>query len=577
MFSRLQTSSLSLSEILGGSATYRVPIFQRQYSWTLENAGALLEDLLEASGAVEPEAAHPDYFLGPILFLDPDDTTGTGADHVVNGNAIRAIVDGQQRLLTLSILSSVLRDLDENSNGELAKILNNLLWFSPGNSGNGTNKIVQPRILLTDHLANFLQTYVLNEGACNEVPPELEDLAVDETSLFNVRERFLHELKDLAQPARDRLAHYVCGKCHFLVASTQDDERAHLIFKRMNERGKTLESYDLLKADVVGQVSSEDAKEVDVSWRQAQERLGPEFGALFSHLRVIHDTTRGRALWAIRAIMHKVGGAAPFVKQELAPFAEVYQQIRLGQMDQGSYAPDIREKLVSLGRLSGDEWLPATLLALKPGAFSKQETIQLIENIERYAYLVRLQMLVVYKRRRRFANIARAVREGSALTDVDNVFSISPEDYRAIFFNLRELYARSQKNCKAVLLRLNDHAAGRPVVLTPADFSVEHILPRRTKATGQWRKSFPDAEVRTVLTHSLGNLALVTEPQNQKLANKDFGSKREILMNAEARGELQPVTRDVLQSEMWDSEAIRAREDRMLRAIKDIWKISPKT
>ncbi len=580
MFSRLQTASLNLSEILGGGATFEIPNFQRQYSWDMEHAIALLEDLLEASGALDREEAHPDYFLGSILLLDPaqgaegvEATTSNGARDILNGGLPKAIVDGQQRILTLTTLVSVLRDLNENPESELATSLNNLLWLIPNGSASSDGR---PRLAVSSPLASFLQDFVLNKGACGELPPEPEEIAVDEASILEVRERFLHELKDLTQLQRDRLSDYLCKQCHFLVACTQDRARAHVIFKRMNERGKSLESYDLLKADIFGLVPMQEGSFVDVSWRQSQERLGPDFNNLFSHLRVIHGTSRGRALVAIRAIMNKVGGASTFVTKELAPYAEIYEQIRLGRSDQGELPENVRALLVSLGRLNGDEWMPATLLALKPGAYSPEEALEVVGSIERYAYLTRLQMLVVHRRKRRFADITQAVRDGTVLTAADDIFPLSREESRTIFFNLREIYARSQKSCKAVLMRLNDHAAGRTLATDPGHYSVEHVLPRRTKPSGQWRKAFPDAEERTVLTHSLGNLGLVTEKLNQKLGNREFSEKREILAAADERHELDPITRDILEPTTWNSDTIRAREARMLQALCEIWKISPK-
>ncbi|MGH1417995.1 MAG: DUF262 domain-containing protein [Hyphomicrobiaceae bacterium] len=578
MFKRLQTASLSLAEVLSGTSEFNIPYFQRQYSWTIHNAESLLEDLIEASGALDPDAAQPDYFLGPVLLLDPsvDESGDLGSEMSSGGDRQRGIIDGQQRFLTLTTLAAVLRDLDANSESELVHMLDALVWHQVTGSKNDSADTANPRIDVNSSFSGFFQKYVQAKHACTKAADPTEENSVDKEILLGVRNRFWHELKDLEQGERDRLARYLCEKCHFLVASTDDQARAHLIFTRMNERGKSLESFDLLKSDVIGEVASSETEFVDQSWRDVQERLGEDFGALFSHLRVIHDTTRGPMLPAIRAIKYKVGGGVSFVRQELAPYAEVFQQIRLGQVDEGELPQRIRAYLVSLGRLNGEEWLPATLLALKPGLYSSEEAETLIRMIERYAYLLRMLMLAVNKRRRRFAAIAGAVRDGSALTDLDNTFPLSREENRTIIFNLRELYGRNQNNCKAVLMRLNDHFSEKSVVLTPSKYSVEHVLPRRIGANSEWREWHRDAEQRGVLTHSLGNLALVTGNQNAQLGNKEFGQKIEVLRKAEEQTGLQPITRDILQVSEWKSGEILAREARMLEAIEEVWQISSK-
>ncbi|WP_245162925.1 DUF262 domain-containing protein [Bradyrhizobium vignae] len=84
----------AVAEVLGDTFVHEIPPYQRPYAWLPEHALQLFEDLREAmqSGDGEP------YFLGSIVLIKPP------------GQVTGQVVDGQQRLTTLTILAAVLRD-----------------------------------------------------------------------------------------------------------------------------------------------------------------------------------------------------------------------------------------------------------------------------------------------------------------------------------------------------------------------------------------------------------------------------------------------------------------------------------
>jgi len=106
----LPTASLRVADLLSDPFLFSVPHYQRPYSWTDREAGQLLADILSASGVDNPDLAEPDYFLGAILLLSTageTTLTTTGAPRVYD------IIDGQQRLVTLTIIACGLRDLED--------------------------------------------------------------------------------------------------------------------------------------------------------------------------------------------------------------------------------------------------------------------------------------------------------------------------------------------------------------------------------------------------------------------------------------------------------------------------------
>ncbi|MFF3878986.1 DUF262 domain-containing protein [Streptomyces sp. NPDC001978] len=110
----MEAQEVSLHKVFSSDYDFRIPDYQRPYAWETEQATQLLIDLEEAleRGNDEP------YFLGSIVLVK------------ANRNAHADVIDGQQRLTTLTILLALLRDLTEDP--ELRSDLNKLV-IEPGN------------------------------------------------------------------------------------------------------------------------------------------------------------------------------------------------------------------------------------------------------------------------------------------------------------------------------------------------------------------------------------------------------------------------------------------------------------
>jgi hypothetical protein len=88
-----------LARIFSDEFAFAVPTYQRPYAWERDQAGALLDDVLAAVQEARAEKEPVTYFLGSIVLIKQ------------SGSPDAMVVDGQQRLTTLTILLSVLRDL----------------------------------------------------------------------------------------------------------------------------------------------------------------------------------------------------------------------------------------------------------------------------------------------------------------------------------------------------------------------------------------------------------------------------------------------------------------------------------
>ncbi len=101
---------------------------------------------------------------------------------------------------------------------------------------------------------------------------------------------------------------------------------------------------------------------------------------------------------------------------------------------------------------------------------------------------------------------------------------------------------------------------------------MEHVLPQNPGRGGQWRIWFPDSDEREQLTRSLGNMVLVRRTQNDKASNQDFARKKAIFFK-QPEAPVPAITREISALETWTPAVVRAREERFLRILSEIWRL----
>ncbi|MGZ5914400.1 MAG: DUF262 domain-containing protein [Hyphomicrobium sp.] len=567
MFPGLPTASLTVTDLFSFPFHYSVPSYQRPYSWTTEEAGQLLEDILAAAGLSGPEGAEPDYFLGAILLLD---AAGGDLPKPRDREArYFEIVDGQQRLVTLAVLAAVLRDLGTEKWRWTGR--HRLDQLISADTVATKLKGTRFRIELRTSEQSLFENYIQTRGSCTMTPP-LEAPTESEENLYAVREHFMRALSALDETDRRHLADYLCGQCHFVVVLTRDIDRAHRLFTVLNERGRALQRNDILKAELLKSVAPEHVGEALDQWERGSDLLGKNFETFFSHLFNIYGTSEKKIIAGIRRTVQETGGPERFLKEVFEPLAQAYHCVRCADDVDVNIDAEARRYLVYLGRLSEGDWAPAAMLALEHYAEDPARGNLLLKEIDRLAHLLRLLCAGTSKRVRRFGHVMDLIKSHAPVKPGEGPFQLSRDEVRNISYHLRTFYKRDQAVCKLLLLRLNDEIARSVTLLNPRDYSIEHVLPLRPGGKSEWRRLFPDAEERDACTESLGNLVVVTQAQNDKARNKEFARKREIYRGFDDTPIL-PITRDVLETSVWRAGEIRAREAKLLQLIRDTWAV----
>ncbi len=564
MFPGLFTAPLRIIELFSDPFRYSVPSYQRRYSWTVKEAGQLLDDILLAVGQ-DDEPVEPDYFIGAILLTDAGGQADWRRGRPRFPRTL-AIVDGQQRLITLTILVAVLRDLAAEDGAGAYPGLDGLITIGRSPEGGHIHRL---QLRGADH--GFIVQHVLNPDTCRTAPVA-NDLEPSSEAILAVRDHFVAELQTLSPAERRRLVDYLLKQCHAVVIVTNDIDHGHRMFSVLNDRGRPLARKDIIKAEVLGSIAPERAEAMLAAWAAAERRLGDEFDAFFSHLRVIEGKGRLPIIAGIRAVREAAGGSEAFMSNVLLPYAEAFDMICRGCHEGAPESAEITQRLRYLNWLGSSEWVPSAMKWLSLYRSAPAEMLRFLELVEPFAYSLRLLCIGVGKRTTRFAGVLSAIEDGTLFDPERSPCVLTRDEERHITYNLRNLHERHPQTCKLVLLRLNDEIVGTPQNFDPADWTVEHVLPQSPGRNGQWREWFPDNDERELLTQSLGNLVLVRRTQNDKASNQDFNRKKAIYFR-HAQGEMPAITHEIESADTWTPAHIRERERRFLDILARIWRL----
>ena len=490
-----------LARIFSDEFAFAVPTYQRPYAWERDQAGALLDDVLAAVQEARAEKEPVTYFLGSIVLIKQ------------SGSPDAMVVDGQQRLTTLTILLSVLRDLSaDQSRWKRHKYI-----CEEGDPDKGTKD--RWRLTARKRDTEFLQSTVQKLGATDNLPPTagLSDSRlriVENTALLRTR------LQKLTEIERDDLIAFLLQRCYLVVVSVANVETAHRVFTVLNARGLDLTPTDMLKADLLDRVPPETEADYANLWEAQEERLGRDgFVNLFQHIRMIYQREKPRTRLEIGFREHVKDFAKPeeFVSKVLEPFGTAYAELLSRSAFAARYGTQAGRHLGFLRLLDNNDWEPPAVQFLARGPHTAVATF--FRELERLAFFLFVTRSDINGRIARYAKVLEDLlgipREGAPFRAIDLT-----SDEKAAFTRGLDgpLYLMVRVRLP-VLLRLDAALTAGGVEYDHSVITVEHVLPQNPSAESEWLARFPDPTMRDEWTHRIGNLVLLTRAKNAQAAN----------------------------------------------------------
>ena len=557
--SKIQASERSLSDVFNAKFNFRIPDYQRPYSWGKEQAAELLADILDAA---ERSPEEP-YFLGSIVLVKSSESPE--AD----------VIDGQQRLTTLTILFAMLRELTDDPG-----LSNNLqaLIVELGNIALGLEQ--KPRLTIRSRDNQLFEQLIQQSGSKSAIESiDEEVLATDAQRAFVGNARyFLAQLAPLSEQQRLELIRHLLTKTFLVVVSTADLSSAHRIFSVMNARGLDLTPADLFKAEIIGKIDNNLQDSYAKKWEDAEEQLGRQgFAELFLHLRMIIAKVRGQRELLIEfreQVLNphlKDHSAAHFVDNVLMPYAVAYSQVRDASFSSTKGADEINAWLTRLDQLDNNDWVPPAVWALKEHGNDPAWLAQFFAKLERVAASMLIRRVYSTPRAQRYGELLKQLDRGNGLESPS--FHLSDAERRETLNGLNGPVYQNKRVVKYVLLRLDEMLSESSGVTYQHKYiSVEHVLPQNPPKGSQWLSDFTDEE-RTLWTHRLGNLVLLNRVKNSEASNREFAFKKKSYFTGKNGVANYALTTQVLQCGEWTPDVLEQTQSSRLSILAGLWNL----
>lgn len=560
MTKKISGAEYPLCKIFSSDFDYIIPSYQRPYAWTTVHASELFDDL-HGFFLREPEES---YFLGSIVLIKDE-----GIPHA-------DVIDGQQRLTTLTIL---LAALSSKFTGPLRADFENYIR-EPGRPSQGLKP--KPRLSLRERDRAFFADHV--QALQFDKLLSYDQAQLDNESQQNIQanSRLLLDRLDKAFDSdTDKLCAFgafLVQRCFLVAVSTPNQQSAFRVFSVLNSRGLDLLPTDIIKSDVIGQILHAKQDEYTEKWEELEVQTGRNgFADLFSHIRMIYARIKAR-----RALIEEfedqvlpvVSSPEKLVSDVIEPYAEAYLTARNAQFVATENASDINLLLKWLNRIDNSDWFPSAILCLAGNKSAPQYVRYFLQKLERLAAYMHICGKNVNERIERYAPVLAELQlPGSKQTTIKAV-ELTAEEQREMLGVLDgPIYALTARRRNYLILRLDSFLSDAAATYDPNLLTIEHVLPQTVSSDTEWATTWPDSKQREQWVHRVANLVPLTQKRNSQAQNYDFGKKKSAYFGGRQGISSYALTTQVLNTPEWTPKTIQERQDMLLSVMAEKWEL----
>lgn len=564
----LQAGETTLNKLLNTSRQFIVPIFQRNYSWQKSQYEQLWFDILRASKFKEKQ----NHFIGSIVYIDMGTPAGRPQQLL--------LIDGQQRLTTISILLCAIKDYVQKFNLEtklinLAKIKNQFLYNS--------DEIDEDRYKLLLNVQDK-ETYI------KLIDNTIFTVNKPATNIIKCYEFFYERIEDFIKQHGqiDEIYAGIFKLSLVSISLDKDSDNPQMIFESMNSTGKDLSQTDLLRNYLLMDLTPEKQTRLyKTYWKPMEELFGEDiykndvnkfdyfirdFLTLKSdtgHICKINNVYENFKRYYLDNNCEKFA-----VLKDLFTYAKYYACIDLLQEN------DDELKLYWQEFKKLDSHVVYPFLLKLYDDYSRQILIK--EDFKKI-----LQVVISYLWRRAiceiptnslsktFATLYQAVDKDDYVNSIIKAFVFKssykrfPSDYEVREkLQTKDIYHFRLR--KYLLEALENYYHKEPIDLNTANYTIEHIMPQNIEHNLSWQQMLGEdwQEVHSLYLHTLGNLTITG--YNAEMSNKSFGEK----VNGESgfKHSHLKLNESIAQCDVWNKKAIQRRTNILTDIILKIWK-----
>lgn len=565
MAKTLEAHDKLIREIFEGSYQFEIPDYQRPYAWTTEQATELFDDLYSAMQDARVSEGSSQYFLGSIVLIKNDREPKS------------SVVDGQQRLSTLTMLFAVLRTVMPDAASDITDFL-----YKKGKVSLGEKN--EYRLTAREEDADFFRTNIQEPEGIAQLVASTDKL---EDSRLRYRENaalLLEKAKALSPDDLIALWQFLANDCSLVVISTPDLEAAYRIFSVLNNRGLDLAPIDIIKAQVLGLIRTTvgDAKSRAYAkeWSRIESSLGRDaFGDLFGHIRSIYAKKKQKYTLVKEFQEHVTEYKSPIdlIDKVIKPYSEVWDFVRDADFEATEHAETINEHLSWLNRVDFKDWVPPALVYFKRFRQQPQRLADFFQSLERLTYFLLVTKVGINERIETYAALTKEIEPDAFKGDLATLKTLSLTDAQKREFLAAldgDIYRKLPKARMALMLRLEALVSDGSKKQVFDHLSLEHVLPQTPPAASDWIKWFPDEDERDSWTHRLANLVPLHVRKNPAASNYDFATKKNVYFKGKGTASPFVLTQEVRSEAGWTPKLLAERQKRLVGVLKEHWNLA---
>lgn len=565
--SAIKGAEYPLYKIFSSQFDFHIPPYQRPYAWTEQETGELFDDLHDFYISADEEET---YFLGSVVLVKEDD----------DQKPLSQVIDGQQRLTTLTILLAVLASRLPKGPDRV-----DLTGFiiEPGSK---IKKLPsKPRLHIRDRDNDFFKEYVQDMGfeaymtSQGKQAPDPNKQDTDAKANIIQNTKLLYKRVKAAFQTPNEIiefSEFLVTRCFLVTVTTSSEASAFRVFSVLNNRGMSLLPTDIIKADVIGKIPDSQKDAYTDKWEEMEIELGRDgFLDLFGQIRMI--TMKAKAKKTLleefrQSVLPKVNAqtAVDFIDKTLTPYADAYSVITANAYADPSHPADadaVNALLRWLNRIDNSDWLPVAMLYYVKNGSHADDMRAFLKQLERLAAYMRTTSWDVNHRIERYAQALKEIETAGTYKTMD----LSANEKIDFWNRLNsDIYTMTPNKRNYLILRLDSFVSDGAATYDSKVLTIEHVLPQTVPPGSDWARKWPVKD-REQWLHKIANLLPLSRRKNAAAQNYPFADKKKKYFQGKSGTTSYALTTQVLNYADWTPDVVKKRQKDLLKAYEQGW------
>jgi len=557
----MKATETNLLEFLKQPKQFVIPIYQRTYSWTLTQCQQLWGDIINLA----QDNTDSGHFLGSVVYIE------NGLYHVTSLPKL-LIIDGQQRLTTISLLLKALGEITKQSTeniGITSKKINNYFLLNQEEEQEDRYKLLLTR--------NDKPTFVsLIENT--EIPNQ-KSLRIIEN--YN----FFYNQINKSEININTLYSGISKLLIVDISLDREHDNPQLIFESLNSTGLELSQADLIRNYILMDLEPKQQTNIyNNYWYPMEKSFGQiEYTQQFDKFMRYYLTIKSKAgsIPNIRDVYNSFKNhvqkhpnlSIEEIVKDIYRYSKHFVNIAFNKEKNKKLLKNIS----NINSLKVDVAYPFLIEVYDDFYIKKllteEELIKIFNLLESYVFRRAICGIPTNSMNKTFASLTRNIDKDNYLNSIEIAF-FNMSSYKRFPDNgefCREIVVKdiyNFRNCKYCLIKLEHHSRSKELV-DVENYTIEHIIPQNPDLSSDWQLDLGNnwQEIQAKYLHTIGNLTLTGH--NSQLSDRSFQEKQN--MKDGFKDSPLYLNRTLIKLDTWNETKVNFRAKLLTDIAIEVW------